>query len=83
MGCLKCGYCCTYIALEIRPYSVPWLEMHGIPLVDENGVKKLIFDAKCKYQDPDTMLCTIHEAERPAICKDYLCDKARGNQWTN
>jgi Fe-S-cluster containining protein len=78
MGCQACGYCCTYIALEVSDYAAPWLEIHGIPLVDEGGKKKVIFDAVCKYQDPDTMLCTIHEQDRPAICGDYLCDKARG-----
>ena len=78
MACKQCGYCCTYIALEISDYAAPWLELHGIPLIVENGVKKLMFDAACRHQDPETKLCLIHEAERPAICGDFLCDKARG-----
>jgi Fe-S-cluster containining protein len=79
MACKQCGYCCTYIALEISDYAAPWLELHGIPLIEENGKKKLMFDAACRHQDPVTKLCLIHEEERPDICKDYLCDKARGN----
>jgi Fe-S-cluster containining protein len=53
--------------------------MHGVPLVEQNGVKKLIIDMPCKHYDPETRLCLIHEGERPDICKDYLCEKARGD----
>jgi len=77
VGCKACGKCCTYIALEVGDYGIPWLELHGVPLVDEGGKIKVIFDAPCKHQDPVTKLCSIHDEERPQICEDYLCEEAR------
>lgn len=77
MACKQCGDCCTYIALEISSDTALWLEMHGIPLITENGKRKLMIDAACRRQDPVTKLCLIYD-ERPTICKNYLCDVARG-----
>ena len=77
MSCTHCGKCCSYVALEIRPQSVPWLELHGIPTAKEDGVHKLTIMAPCKWRDEETRRCTNYD-ERPAICRDYLCSKAKG-----
>jgi Fe-S-cluster containining protein len=77
VACFRCGHCCTYAALEVNEDGVGWLEMHGIPVEDRGGVRKVIFDARCSHLRED-MTCDIYEADRPQICRDYLCGRAKG-----
>jgi Fe-S-cluster containining protein len=80
MGCLNCGRCCSAVGFEISDSFAEFVEMHGIPLVVEGGIKKLVVEAPCKWRDEEAKTCTIHN-NRPEfcshICGDYLCEKAR------
>lgn len=78
MACQQCGRCCTYVALEIQEDSVPWVEMHGIPVVNEAGKQKVVINAPCVNHDLTNNTCLIHDGGQPRICKDYLCAKAKG-----
>lgn len=76
MGCTRCGDCCTYAALEVRPGAISWLQMHGVPVVMDGGVPKVYFQQDCDNYDRETKRCNAYES-RPEICREYLCAKAR------
>jgi hypothetical protein len=79
MGCKRCGQCCTCVSIDIQPENALWVEFHDIPLMERNGVKKLVLSAVCKHLDLHTNLCLIHDQDRPPICNEYLCKEARGD----
>ncbi len=79
MACRHCGACCGYVALDIRPESVLWVELHGIPLSDDGrGGKQIVIGAKCKWRDDDARRCTHYE-DRPEVCRRFLCEEAKGD----
>lgn len=78
--CSQCGQCCSDLLpvsskeiKEIRRY----IKKHHIkecirrPPTTENT-----FDLTCPFRDDEKKICTIY-AVRPAICRDFRCDKPR------
>lgn len=79
MACNNCGACCNYVALDIRPESVPWMELHGVPLSEDGrGGKQFVLTSPCAWRDEEARRCRDYE-HRPQICRDYSCEQARGN----
>ena len=77
MACTNCGACCGYVALDIRPESVPWMELHGVPLADDGrGGRQFVLTAPCAWRDEEAGRCTDYE-HRPQVCRDYLCEEAK------
>lgn len=77
MACQHCGDCCRYVALRVEPETVPWLELHGVPVIAHDGGYSVQVDLPCRWYDEAAQRCT-HYDERPPICRAFLCEKARG-----
>ena len=82
MACSQCGKCCKEFAFELDGKGtwikefIKFLEFTrpdsflGVP----NGLRIIV---KCKYLSEDN-ICNIYN-ERPEICRDFLCKKAKEN----
>jgi Fe-S-cluster containining protein len=64
------------VGFEVSDEFAVFVGLHGIPLQVERGVKKLVVDSPCQWRDEEKKRC-LHYEQRPRICKDYLCEKAR------
>ncbi len=78
MGCLTCGLCCSYIAVEIDgPSSVKsateilWhLYHHNVSVYRDNDDDWVVqFETRCRHLADDNK-CAIYET-RPHICREY------------
>lgn len=78
VGCLECGLCCTYIALEIDPPTTPnratqvlWYLYHERVSVywDNEDDWVVQFETRCRHLAADNK-CGIYEM-RPQICRDF------------
>ena len=76
MTCQHCGDCCRYVALRVNDGSVAKLEMHDVPLNEQECGWVLIINKPCKWRDEEAQRCRNYD-ERPVACRDYLCEKAR------
>lgn len=78
--CSNCGSCCSNF-LPMSREEAKRIKRY----ISQNGIKEVIrrpptvnpvFDFKCPFRDDDKKICTIYEV-RPAICRDFQCDKPR------
>jgi Fe-S-cluster containining protein len=76
LACTNCGTCCAYVQIGVRAETARWLELHGLPTVQDNGTWQLRFDTPCEWRDEERGVCTDYE-NRPAVCRDYYCKNAR------
>jgi Fe-S-cluster containining protein len=53
-----------------------FIMLHNIPLVSEDGVKKLIVESLCRWRDDEVKRCT-HYDSRPKYCREYFCERAK------
>lgn len=78
--CSQCGQCCSDLLpvsskeiKEIRRY----VKKHCIKeCTHRPPVTETTFDLTCPFRDDKKKICTIY-AVRPAICRDFRCDKPR------
>lgn len=78
--CSQCGGCCSDLLpvsskeiKEIRRY----VKKHHIKeCIHRLPVTETTFDLTCPFRDDEKKICTIY-AVRPAICRDFQCDKPR------
>lgn len=77
IGCLDCGLCCSYIAIEIdgpttlrRATDILWYLYHqNICVYVEDDEWMVQFEARCQHYQDDHK-CAIY-ATRPQICREY------------
>jgi Fe-S-cluster containining protein len=96
--CTQCGKCCrvrgAYAHVYLNDSELDALAAHvGLPrkefrwrftVMDELGWTELAFqDDHCPFLDPDSNLCTVHEA-RPTQCRTFPFwrDFVRDGKWT-
>ena len=84
MVCDNCAKCCEYFSFEISGDNKQWIEelseflkqtRPDMASIEEGSV--LRFKAPCKFLKDKK--CTIYE-NRPKICRDFLCRKAKKNK---
>lgn len=87
MACLRCGNCCLSVgiglgalvedrseeAADVRRFH----ELHGFRYQKDG--RNMLIQARCDAlaMADGKAVCVIY-ADRPAICREYLCAKARG-----
>lgn len=79
-SCSNCGNCCGNIlpisAKEIKVIR-RYIEKHGIKEQVRNyPMVKPMVDMQCPFRDDAGKRCLIYPV-RPAICRDFRCDKPR------
>ncbi len=81
MGCSSCAKCCEEFSFEISGDNKQWIKKLSEfikltrPSLMSIDFSVLKFKAPCKYLSDGR--CTIYE-DRPKICRDFLCRKAKG-----
>ena len=78
--CSNCGQCCGNY-LPVSKTDIKRIKQY----IAKNDIKEQIrrlpvannvFDFQCPFRDEGNKKCTIYEV-RPAICRDFKCDKPR------
>ena len=80
--CSNCGQCCSNY-LPISKHEVEtikrYIEKHGIKEIKRfSPAAKPPIDMVCPFRSDTEKRCTIYPV-RPAICRDFQCDKPRKN----
>lgn len=78
-GCCGCGKCCNEYRLEMPydPEMARFYTYHGGRIIPAGKGKMWVdFQDRCVNYLGPTKGCRIYE-QRPKICRDYLCDRAR------
>ena len=80
--CSNCGQCCSNFlpmsvkdAKRIKDYVQ---RKHIQECVHRPPTADPVKDYTCPFRDDEKRICTIYEV-RPAICRDFRCDKPRKN----
>lgn len=78
MACAHCALCCQCVRFIAPPDEdrERWMRLFGIgtsPLPD--GRTQIILPRRCANLT-DELACSDYD-NRPAICRDFLCDDAR------
>lgn len=78
--CSGCGNCCSNLlpisAKEVRQIREYVRRHHIQECVNRPPTAEPVQDWTCPFRDNMKKICTIYEA-RPAICRDFRCDKPR------
>lgn len=78
--CSNCGQCCSNI-LPISQKEIKTIRRY----IDEHGIEEQIcryptsaptIELTCPFRDDSQKKCLIYKV-RPAICRDFKCDKPR------
>ena len=81
MGCTRCGKCCKQVVFRVPKVegSMLFWRLHGIEFYDDKaaGMAVVVLHDKCEWLDGETLRCKNYE-RRPQMCRDFLCDTARG-----
>jgi len=82
MACTRCGECCFpyAFAVDLDDEARRWLTYHGLIIKKMDDGKRALFgNSKCGmlyFNDDGTTGCGCY-ADRPTVCREYLCDKAK------
>ena len=84
MACKRCGRCCLYTKITLPNTEdgidgSKWIQLHGCEIKHSKNELAVIVPAICDhlYFDPkEGFACGIYN-DRPKICRNYLCDKAK------
>ena len=79
MTCKQCGDCCRSLSVQVNSDHDDfhrWLSYHGGEVRDRFGKPHVRFDVPCSMLADGR--CSVY-AERPGICRDYLCPSAAGD----
>ena len=86
-GCKRCGACCRrgMVDLPNVPFHADahelgrWLSYHGLQVTENQGHLAILLPQPCQHlvEQDGKCSCAIYST-RPAMCRDYLCEAARG-----
>ena len=88
MACLRCGQCCLQPSFTLQDVGDDplefgkWYELYGCEVrkasVGEHNVLTVLLPLKCKHlvMRDGQYGCGSYD-DRPRICSDYLCPRAR------
>lgn len=82
MACRRCGKCCREycVAMSKDAETARFLGYHGLTMRNrDDGLMEIFGTSKCLHLRTSKEFgssCAIY-ATRPAICSEFLCDKAR------
>lgn len=78
--CSGCGQCCSNIlpisATDAKRILKYVRRKHIKECVHQPPTAQPYEDYTCPFRDDEKKICTIYEV-RPAICKDFRCDKPK------
>jgi Fe-S-cluster containining protein len=81
-ACTNCGQCCgNYLPISTKEIQIikRYIKKHNIAeQIRKYPTANALFDMQCPFRDEINKKCTIYEV-RPAICRDFKCDKPRKN----
>jgi Fe-S-cluster containining protein len=77
VGCLSCGLCCSYVAVDCEDPStlrgatnILWYLYHdGVSVYTDGEDWMVTFDTRCRHLQDDNK-CRIYET-RPEICREF------------
>ena len=79
--CSGCGQCCSNY-LPVGKHEVEnirrYIKKHGIKEIKRFGPQRDMIDMVCPFRSDIEGKCLIYPV-RPAICRDFQCDKPRKN----
>lgn len=92
MGCLRCGVCCKQTFFVLRDVPVEqdereiakWAMYHGVKVmrygIDGVDYLAVSLPGVCRYliEKDGEFSCAIYR-QRPKVCQDYFCDRAKSS----
>jgi len=89
-GCQRCGNCCTTLTIAMNNVAADadaqelgrWAALHRCdPLRFPSGCLAVRVPLVCRWLEFDGTHYRCHDYEhRPQICRDYQCDRAKGDK---
>ena len=77
--CSNCGSCCSNLlpmsAKEVKTIK-RYIKKKGIREQKRLYLRSVVLDMTCPFRSDGEKKCLIYEV-RPAICRDFRCDKPR------
>lgn len=89
-NCVRCGYCCTEMEINILdlvfpkqllpPKGLEFYNAHGLDKVLENNSKVRVLHT-CQWLK-DGNFCLLEGKNKPAYCKEWVCRRhLRDSEW--
>lgn len=84
--CSGCGSCCSdALPVSRKEYKriLKYIQSRHIrECVHRPPTVNPVYDMTCPFRDDVKRVCTIYPV-RPAVCRDFRCDKARNGIWAD